>query len=176
MKIKKFIEFEISPDLHKQITKLKNKCFPDSQKPYSYYKQLPHFRFLVFKDEKLIGHMGIDHRVILVWDSPKYIFGIIDLCIDINYRSKNIASTLLEKITILGERNNIDYLLLFANNHRLYNKNNFKPISTYCSWLKINNHKNYGVAFEEIKNEIMIKELGQNKWENKPIDFLGYLF
>ena len=57
-----------------------------------------------------------------------------------------------------------------------YNKNNFKPISTYCSWLKINNHKNYGVAFEEIKNEIMIKELGQNKWENKPIDFLGYLF
>ena len=89
MKIKRFIEFEISSALHSQITKLKNKCFPDSQKMRSYYKQLPHFRFLVFDKEKLIGHMGVDHRVILVGETPKFIFGIIDLCIGINYRNKN---------------------------------------------------------------------------------------
>jgi len=176
MKIKRFTEFEISSNLHNQIKKLRNSCFPDCQKSRSYYKQLPHFRFLVFEGEKLIGHMGVDHRVILIGETPKYIFGIIDLCIDINFQNKNIASTLLEEVTVLGLKSNIDFLLLFTKNDRVYKKNNFKTISTYCSWLRINDHKNYGVGFEEIKNEIMIKELGGNKWENKPIDFLGYLF
>ena len=109
IKIKRFTEFEISSNLHSQIIKLKNKCFPDCQKPRSYYKQLPHFRFLVFEGENLIGHMGVDHRVILVGETPNYIFGIIDLCIDINFQNKNIASTLLEEITILGLKNNIDF-------------------------------------------------------------------
>ena len=142
MKIKKYSEFEISTNLHNEITKLKNKCFPDFQKPRSYYKQLPHFRFLVFDGDKLMGHMSVDHRVILVGETPNYIFGIIDLCVDINYRNKNIASSLLDEITTLGSNNNIDFLLLFTKDKRLYEKNNFELISTYCSWLRIDNHKN----------------------------------
>ena len=109
-------------------------------------------------------------------ETPKYIFGIIDLCIDIKFQNKNIASTLLRKITVLGSENNIDFIILLTKDSRLYKKNNFKTISAYCSWLRINDHKNFGVGFENIKNEIMIKELGKNKWENKPLDFLGYLF
>ena len=176
MKIKRFIEFEISSDIHSQIIKLKNKCFPDFQKPRSYYKQLPHFRYIVFEGKTLIGHMGVDHRVILMGETPKHIFGIIDLCIDIKFQNKKIASTLLRKITVLGSENNIDFIILLTKDSRLYKKNNFKTISAYCSWLRINDHKNFGVGFENIKNEIMIKELGKNKWENKPLDFLGYLF
>jgi len=176
MKIKRFTEFEISSNIHNKISKLKNKCFPDYKTHRSYYKQIPHFRYLVFEGKKIIGHMGVDHRVILIGETPKYIFGIIDLCIDINFRNKNIASTLLEEITVLGLDSNIDFIFLFTKDNRLYKKNSFKTISAYCSWLRINNHKNFGVGFENIKNEIMIKELGENKWENNPIDFLGYLF
>ena len=51
--IKRFIEFEISSDIHSQIIKLKNKCFPDFQKTRSYYKQLPHFRYIVFEGKTL---------------------------------------------------------------------------------------------------------------------------
>jgi len=176
MEIKRFTEFEISVQLHRKIINLKNKCFPDFKKNRSYYKQLPHFRLLIFEKDKLIGHVGIDHRVILIEKTPKFIFGIIDLCIERRFRNKNLASRLLEKITNLGLKNNIDFLFLFTKDYRLYKKNNFKNISAYCSWLKINEHKNYGIANEIIKDEIMIKGLGNNKWENKKIDFLGYLF
>lgn len=52
MKIVRTIEFDIEANTHRQITELRNKCFPKNQSEYSYYKQLPHFRYLAFDDEK----------------------------------------------------------------------------------------------------------------------------
>ena len=75
MIIEKRIEYDIAPSMHGQITDLKNACFPGYEKPRSYYKQLPHFRFLAFDSDQLIGHLGIDHRVISVGDDIFTIFG-----------------------------------------------------------------------------------------------------
>lgn len=58
MKIIKIIEFDIEEATHHQITRLRNICFPEAKSERSYYKQLPHFRYLAFEKDLLIGHMG----------------------------------------------------------------------------------------------------------------------
>ena len=168
-------EYDIDPDLHGQITNLKNESFPGYEKPRSYYKQLPHFRFLVFEADQLIGHMGIDHRVISVGDDVFTIFGITDLCVAANYRCQGIASRLLTEVFNLGSDKHIDFLFLVATDHRLYIKNGFMPLSSYCTWLRISDHKNYGVTIEWL-DELLIKQIGPKEWSQKPIDLLGYLF
>ena len=175
MIFEKRIEHDIDPGLHGQITTLKNESFPGHEKPRSYYKQLPHFRFLVFDSAQLIGHLGIDHRVISVGDDVFTIFGITDLCVEANYRRQGIASRMLTEVFDLGSDKHIDFLFLLANDHRLYLKNGFTPLSSYCTWLRISDHKNYGVTIEWL-DELLIKQIGHKEWSQKPIDLLGYLF
>lgn len=177
MRIIKTVEFDIELDTHNQITKLRNLCFPENKKDRSYYKQLPHFRYLVYDDEQLIGQMGVDHRVISVGDSIFKIFGVIDLCIMPKYRRQGIATQLLNLLTNLAAKKSIDFLLLVANDPRLYSKNGFVYISNYCSFLRIHEHKNYGVALEKIENDFMIKQIGAKNWQQDGLmDLLGYRF
>lgn len=176
MKIIKKIEYNITPILHGEITRLKNDCFPEHSKPRSYFKQLPHFRFLAYEDDKLVGHMGVDHRVISVGESIFTIFGVIDLCVSSQYERRGIASKMLCKVSSLATQKGIDFLFLVADNHKLYEKNGFLMISTFLSWLRISDHKNYGVAVERIENELMIKQIGSKAWPDEPVDLLGYLF
>ena len=176
MKINRIIEFDISKELHQQITELRNSCFPENSKPRSYYKQLPHFRYLVFIEDTLVAHMGVDYRVIRVGDSVFTIFGVIDLCVEQSYRRRDIASKLLSSLTALAKDKSIDFLFVVVKDNRIYSKNGFYSISNYCSWLRIHEHKNYGVAVEKIQNEFMIKQIGNKQWVDKPIDLLGYMF
>lgn len=176
MKIELIQEYEISPTAHAKIIDLKNRCFPDHRKPWSYYKQLPHFRFLVYDDTSLIAHMGVDHRVIAVGDQPRTIFGIVDLCVDPQFRDRGIASELLDKLSELARRSRIDFLFAIVNRARLYERNGFQGLDALCLWLRINDHKNYGVAVERIANEIMVKQIGGKGWVDGPIDLLGYMF
>jgi ribosomal protein S18 acetylase RimI-like enzyme len=177
MKIVRKIEFDIEPDAHKQIIELRNLCFPDNHKNRSYYKQLPHFRYLTYDNDFLIGHMGVDHRVISVGDSIFKIFGVIDLCVLPNYRGQGIATQLLTLLSTLAEEKAIDFLLLVADSDKLYTKNGFSYISSYCSFLRIHEHKNYGVALEKIDNDFMIKPIGTKTWnQSELMDLLGYRF
>ena len=175
MKITRTIEFDLTPDIHQQITKLKNLSFPETKRNRSYFKQLPHFRYLVFDDDLLVGHMGIDHRVIRVGDRVFSIFGIIALCIKPNYQGRGIASQLLQTVTELAQEKAIDFLFLVAHDNRIYLKNGFQAVSAPCSWLGIEDHNNCGVLAETIE-EFMIKQTGEKLWVDKPIDLLGYMF
>lgn len=170
------IEYDIEPSLHEEITKLRNACFPSTAKDRSYFKQLPHFRYLAYEDGRLVGHMGIDHRVISVGNAIFSIFGIIDLCISGCSQGKGIASAMLERVSGLAKEKRIDFLFLVADDHRIYEKNGFKLISNYLVWLRIHEHKSYGVGIERIEKELMIKQIGEKIWPDEPVDLLGYLF
>jgi GNAT superfamily N-acetyltransferase len=80
--------------------------------------------------ENLIAHMGIEHRVITNTSIPVQIFGLIDLRVAPQYRLQKIATTLLEHIEVLGRASTIDFLVLFAEDHRPYTKNGYHQIST----------------------------------------------
>ena len=176
MKIIRTIEFDISKNVHRQITKLRNLSFPEIKRNRSYFKQLPHFRYLVFDGDLLVSHMGVDHRVIRVGDYVFSIFGIIALCVKPSHQGRGIASELLEAVTELAKEKAIDFLFLVAHDKRIYLKNDFQAVSNKCSWLGIEDHCNCGVLTETIQENFMIKQTGDKLWNDKPIDLLGYMF
>ena len=102
MKIIRKAEFDISKEQNQQIKKLYNACFSENLSR-SYFKQLPHFRYLVFEHNLLIAQMGVDYRVIRVGDCVFSIFGVIDLCVEASYRKQGIASNLLTRLKQLAQ-------------------------------------------------------------------------
>ena len=176
LSIKKIHEYEISEDTHSEITRLWNVCFDEEELDRSYFKQLPHIRFLAYENNQLIGHLGVDYRVFSVNGKPIPVFGVIDLCVLPNYQKQGVASALLTSLESLADIHLINHILLIARDNRLYSKHGYSYINEYCSWLRIDEHKNYGVAFEKIDNEVMIKSLHGQVWPVGPIDFLGYMY
>ena len=175
MEIIRQIEFEISAETHQQIAELYQVCFLDIP-VRSYFKQLPHFRYLIFTDNTLIAQVGIDHRVIRVGDNVFSIFGIIDLCVKSEYRRQGIGSNLLSILTELAIANSIDFLFLVSHRDSFYLNNGFKAVSQECTWLGIEEHQNCGILVETIEENFMIKQTSDRIWLNEPIDLLGYMF
>ncbi|MDR0139473.1 GNAT family N-acetyltransferase [Metabacillus idriensis] len=172
-------DYEIDDDLRRNIQELLLECFEeDYPKERIYYKQLPHFRYLVFNDENIpIAQVGLDYRVMNLNGKPVKVLGVIDLCVSKEYRSNGIGSLLLSEIEKFCENKLIDFLLLFADNKNLYLKNGYRSVKNECKWLKIDNenHSSLGLGIEVI-NELMIKEIRNLKWHNGELDLLGYLY
>jgi hypothetical protein len=176
MRIKKVFEHAITSELHSEISTLRDKCFPEDAVGRSYAKQLPHLRFLAFEGETLIGHLGVDHRVISVGGSPYTIFGVIDVCVSENSRGSGIAGILLKEVTQLAHSSGIDFCVLFAKDQRLYRSHGFSLLPVDVIWLRIHEHQNYGVGRERIESEFMILQTGNRAWPVGEVDLLGYLF
>jgi ribosomal protein S18 acetylase RimI-like enzyme len=96
------LEYKLEQNVKIHIHNLLIQSFPEYPQDRIYYKLLPQFRYLVWMGEKLIAHMGIEHRVITNGGKPVRIFGIIDLCVSKQYRSQKIATKLLHQVESLG--------------------------------------------------------------------------
>ena len=170
-------EFRITPLQEQQIRQILNVSFPndDFTQSRTYLKQLPQRRLFAWSDNELIGHMGVEHRVIGLSTGPATIFGVIDLCIDSKYRGRGVASTMLNRLEQLGRENNVDFLVLFADDARLYLRNGFRHPGNRLRWLKIDEHETIGIG-EEVVDALMVKEIAHHPWPNGLVDFLGYLF
>lgn len=174
--IERIEEFKINKSVHTQINALLNKTFGDYYKKNSYFKQLPGFRYLVWEGEELIGHMAVEHRNMNAGGEIVEIFGVVDLCVDKRFQSQQIASTLLKKLETLAAEHEIDFLVLIAQNHEVYQKNGFELVKNTCRWLMINGEQTLGVAQRNIEESLMSKSIGNKKWKSGVVDFLGHIF
>ena len=173
--IQRIEEFKIKPSIHDRINALLKKTFGAYHSDKSYFHQLPSFRYLVWEDKDLIGHMGVEHRVINIGADTATIFGVVDICVSDQHQSKNIATTLLQKLEKLGKENHIDFLVLIAQNHALYEKNGFQLVNNTCRWLMINSNQTLGVGHRRIDRSLLIKPIGEKKWNPGLVDFLGHM-
>lgn len=176
MRIEILPEYELSDHVHKLANRLLVESFPDYPPDRSYYKLLPQFRYLVWADDNLIAQVGIEHRVITNTGISAQIFGLIDLCVASSYRSRNIATTLLQQIEELGRTSRIDFLMLFADDSRLYAKNGYRRVSNICRWMKVDEHQTLDIGEESFSGCMMIKQIGEQTWRDGRVDLLGYLF
>ncbi|MBB6022333.1 putative acetyltransferase [Paenibacillus sp. JGP012] len=179
MKIEKIHEYDINGEIEAKIQELLTICFPKIYPAHRiYFKQLPQCRFLAFnRENQLVGHVGLDYRVMNLNGEPIKILGVIDLCVSPNARSEGIGSLLLSEVEKFSEGRNIDFILLFADNMTLYSKNGYTSVGNKCKWLKIDNESliTKGIGYELI-DELMVKAVGKKKWINGDLDLLGYLF
>jgi len=176
VEIDMIFEHELKQSHHDQITELRNEAFPDCRHQRSYHKQLPHFRILAGINGRVVGQLGIDHRMIRVGSKAIRIFGIVDLCVLNEYRGSGTGGKMLSYADEIAGRNNVEFLFLMASDHRLYERHGYKVVDGICSWLRIDEHCNYGVAVQEIHGEMMVKSTSSTKWPEGPIDLLGYMF
>jgi len=169
-------EINIDKPTEKSIIKLRNQSFPDFTIDRSYYKQLPHIRCLQFNKSKLVGYMGLDYRDIAVADSPLRVLGVIDFCVDESQRNQGIGTDMLNELTVFAKSKQVDFIILMADDSRIYLDNGFKHVPNVpSSWLRIHEYKNLGIAFEHL-DELYIKPVSQKHWPEGHVDWLGYMF
>jgi predicted N-acetyltransferase YhbS len=179
MDIVKINEYEIDLQKSAEIQSLLTECFPGIYPENRiFFKQVPHFRLLAHDEMgMLVGHAGLDYRVMNLDGKHVRVLGLIDLCVKREYRSQGIASQLLKYLDEFSLNNNIDFILLFADDPSVYRLNGFISAANECRWLKINDEVLMSLAIgEEVIGELMIKETGSISWSDGSLDMLGYLY
>lgn len=177
MKLELIDEFRIGRERARQIHWLLAASFPDCEysQQRTYFKQLPSRRLLALDGERVVGHLALEHRVVATTTGPATIFGIIDLCVDPATRRQGTATRMLEHIEQLAIDSSIEFLMLFAQDRRLYERAGYRHASNPLRWLKIHEHQTYGIA-EEPLDELMIKPATTRPWPGGLVDLLGYQF
>jgi GNAT superfamily N-acetyltransferase len=170
-------EFRIEPAQREAIRGLLKTSFPEARfaETRTYLKQAPPRRLLATNASSLVGHLGLEHRVIGTTIGPAPIFGIVDLCVHPLHRGQGIASQMLSCVEALGRRHAIEFLVLFARDARLYERNGFSRARNPLRWVKIHEHQTIGIG-EQPLDELMVKPIGQRSWPAGLVDFLGYQF
>ena len=176
MKLQRLQEFEIEEATELAIAGLLGDCFPEYPQGRIYFKQLPDFRFLCWENESLIAHMAVEHRIIDNDGQALRIFGIADLCVAEAFQHRRLASRMISELAILGLRHRIDFLLLMAKDHGLYESNGFQLVSNTCQWLMISENRTLGIAHRRVRSSLMIKALGKKEWKPGLVDLLGHVF
>ncbi len=176
MELERIEEFQIAEATHLAIQQLLEEAFSGYPEGRSFFKQLPDFRYLLWQGDQLAAHMAVEHRLINNADQLLHIFGVADLCVAASFQQRKLASRLLEELTQLGKQHRIDFLVLQANEAKLYENNGFQPQENLCQWLLITQNKTLGVARRRIEHSLMVKPLGDKIWKPGLVDFLGHVF
>jgi GNAT superfamily N-acetyltransferase len=173
--ISRVAEAEIPADLLHQAQALLQTCFP-GYPSRAYFKLPPHFRYLAVAGGELVGQVGVELRVIRVGSNVLRTFGVVDLCVRGSERSRGLAGKLLAEVTQLACTCQMDFVILFADDDRLYTRNGWTRAANLCSWLKINDHTTVGLATAEDTGALMVKKTGHHTWPEGEVDLLGHLF
>lgn len=168
-------EAEIGTDLRQRVQALLEACFP-GYPSRSYFKLPPHFRYLVMTGGELAAQMGVELRVIRVGSTVVRTFGVVDLCVRKSGRSRGLAGRLLAELTELARACGMDFVILFADDDRLYTRNGWARAANPCTWVKIHDHTTLGVARAADTGALMVKVTGQQAWPEGEVDLLGHLF
>lgn len=168
-------ELDVTSDEHAAITALRNDAFPDHQVARSYYKQLPHMRALEYRDGRLVGYLGLDYRVMRVGESIFKVLGVIDFCVAKTHQGQGIGSAMLPELCEYSQRRDVDFIILISDLAKFYTGHGFRQIHAPSAWLRLHEHRNFGVAFEDL-DDLLVKPISGKRWEPGYVDWLGYLF
>jgi GNAT superfamily N-acetyltransferase len=169
-------EAELSAALSGQVQSLLQLCF-EGYPDRSYFKLPPHFRYLAMTaGGGVAAQMGVELRVIRVGDRVVRTFGIVDLCVSQAGRSRGLAGRLLAEVTGFARSCEVAFIVLFADDDRLYTRHGWARVTNRCTWLQINDHATLGVAWRDDTGAMMVKATGEHPWPDGDVDLLGHLF
>jgi hypothetical protein len=169
-------EAEIGENLSTGLQSLLRECFP-GYPSRSYFKLPPHFRYIaVASDGAVTGQMGVELRVIRAGTTVVRTFGLVDVCVRGSDRSRGLAGMLLAEVTEFARACGMAFVILFADDDRLYLRNGWVHVSNRCTWVKIDNHVTLGLARQVDPGVMMVKAIGHQAWPSGDVDLLGHLF
>lgn len=173
-------EFELTPDDKTQINRLLSAVFTDTNyRGQAYFKQLCHHRLLLWQGAQLIGHLGIDYRVMNLNGQEVTVWGVAGLAVDPALQGKGLGTQLMQEFERIAtaHKHNIDFLFLVTDVPAFYERLGFTKTTLTIQWLKIYQGKNYGLANEQITDcDLMFKKVGDKDWSDGVLDMLGYMY
>jgi GNAT superfamily N-acetyltransferase len=159
-------EAEIGPDLSGQLLSLLQTSFP-GYPSRTYFKLPPHFRYLaMMSDGGVTAQLGVELRVIRV----------VDLAVQPSEQSRGLASKLLAELTGYARSCGMGFIILFADDDRLYIRNGWSRVTNLCTWVKIDEHTTLGLATQADTGALMVKPVGEQAWPQGDVDLLGHVF
>jgi hypothetical protein len=169
-------EAEISADRSRQLQSLLQASFP-GYPGRSYFKLPPHFRYLAMTGRgEVAAQAGVELRVIRVGDTVVRTFGVVDLCVAPSQRSLGLAGRILAEVTGFARECELAFIILFADDDRLYARNGWARVTNRCSWVRIDSHVTLGLAGPADTDALMVKATGPYPWPEGDVDLLGHLF
>lgn len=169
-------EAEVGEELGRDLQSLLQMCFP-GYPSRSYFKLPPHFRYLALtSDGSVAAQLGVELRVIRVGDRVVRTFGVVDLCVRESERSRGLAGRLLAEVTEFARGCGMGFVVLFADDDRLYSRNGWVRVTNLCSWVRIDEHVTLGLARRADPGVMMVKAIGDQAWPEGDVDLLGHLF
>ena len=174
--VRRVAEAEISRELDLALRSLLGECFP-GYPGRSYFKLPPHFRYIAEAgDGAVVAQMGVELRVIRVGDDVVRTFGLVDVCVGRSVRSGGLASRMLAEVTEYARACGMAFVVLFADDERLYVRNGWGHVSSRCTWVKIDDHVTLGLAQQVDPGVMMVKAVCDQGWPAGDVDLLGHLF
>jgi hypothetical protein len=70
----------------------------------------------------------------------------------------------------------MDFIILFADDDRLYTRNGWARVTNLCTWVKIDEHTTLGLATQADTGALMVKAVGEQAWPQGDVDLLGHVF
>ena len=171
-------------DTERALVALLEVCFPGFFEGRTYFKQLPHGRFLAELaeaeaevDGALVGQVGWDRRVIRVGDTVVTVTGLIDTAVLPGWRGRGIGRRLVEAAIGEAEKNGSDFLVLLADRYDLYERLGFRCVRPApVRWLAVEDRRSVRVLTRDFAGELMVRPVNGRKWPEGEIDLLGYMF
>ncbi|MBL4585663.1 MAG: GNAT family N-acetyltransferase [Flavobacteriales bacterium] len=173
-------EFQIDNATSMEINSLLARCFPETKyEKRDYFKQLPHYRILAKEGKRIIGQLGIDFRIMNLNGKAVRVFGVVDLCVDLKFQGKGIGRNLIGEFESIAKKHSdkIDFLFLVTDKPQFYQTIGFKITNITTTWMKINQHKSYGIGKEKIQDAFfLVKDVSNKQWKDGELDLLGYMY
>ncbi len=169
-------EAEISAERGRQLQALLRASFA-GYPARTYFKLPPHFRYLAMTASgEVAGQAGVELRVIRVGDTVARTFGVVDVCVAQSQRSRGVAGRILAEITGFARECEMAFVVLFADDDRLYARHGWSRVANRCSWVRIDDHVTLGLAGPADTGAMMVKATGARPWPEGDVDLLGHLF
>ena len=176
LKIETKTDAQLSEKEYTEILALLNASFDNIFNNRIFFKQIPHKRILVKKNDIIVGQVGIDYRAMNSGGRLIDVVGIVDLCVAKKYRGNRMGTKLLQAVENQFTEK-ADFILLFADEHKVYLNNGFKLADNKVTWLGIDEGKTIGILTENMGDCLMYKSIKKGaEWTEEDLDMMGYLY
>ena len=157
------------------VADLLDACFDGAHGGRTWFKQIPHVRLLAWSGNDLVGHAGLDYRMVRVGETIVPILGVVDLCVAPAARKRGIGAALLQRAEERSRGQS--FALAMADDPRLYQRTGYSLLDVAnVTFLAIYEMRCHSVIHRDLSEIFMVKQLTCDAWPEGPIDLLGHLF
>ncbi len=176
MKIVRKQELEISNEEHEKILELFQDSFENYPSKHTFYHQPPHFRYLLWLEDELAGHLSASYRFARSGEEVFSVFGISELCVAEKRRKKGYAKTLLAELKKEAKKAEISQIISLTDNPDFYLNNGFSLFEQEVKWMMMKDFRSLGIMSRRIKDSLVFLSIGGQDISGGPLDMLGPMY